>query len=396
MSSPTLTDALQQFEATEANLGKLEKLWDEIYAAIPSGISFGANPAYEDLCRTASEILKHLPKIDGWKPALAFDDLDTIAQNRFEIADLGEPMAEISLERSLEEPGRELREYRFRFNQKRRALINDALDSLIDAVDADIRSIHAYVENLEPHESASGDAWNSLRNHVNQIDTLLGSSVPRPGRWSDLRRHLGFAMIGDFRDIVRMDWPDVKAGLRKGLYGKNDPIPVAVADLSELVSAKPVGPIPTKLNWAKLSDEDFERLIFALISTVQGYENPEWLMQTRAPDRGRDLSVTHIIRDELAGSLRARVIIQCKHWQSKSVSVAEVATLKEQMRLQGEPRVDVLVIATSGRFSTDAVHAIEAHNAADSALRIEMWAESHLEMLLAARPALIAEFKLRS
>jgi restriction endonuclease len=395
MTAPSITDALQQFEAAEANLGKLERLWAEIYAEIPTGISFGANPNYEDLCRNATEVLKHLPKIDGWKPTLAFDDLDTIAQNRFDLAELDEPMATVSMERALEEPGRELREYRFHFNQKRRALINDALDSLIDAVDADIRAIHPHVESLEPHESVSGEAWDLLRSHVKQIDTLLGSSVPRPGRWSDLRRHLGFAMVGDFRDIVRLDWPDVKAGLRKGLFGKNDPIPVAVADLSELVSAKPAGPIPTKLNWAKLNDEDFERLIFALISTVQGYENPEWLMQTRAPDRGRDLSVTRITKDELAGSLRARVIIQCKHWQAKSISVAEVATLKEQMKLQGEPRVDVLVIATSGRFSTDAVHAIEQHNRADNALRIEMWPESHLEMLLAARPALIAEFGLR-
>jgi len=395
MTAPSISAALQQFEAAEANLVKLERLWEEIYAEIPTGISFGTNPNYEDLCRTAAEVLKHLPKIDGWKPTLAFDDLDTIAQNRFDVADLGEPMAEVSIERSLEEPGRELREYRFHFNQKRRALINDALDSLIDAVDADIRLIHSHVESLEPHDSASGEAWESLRSHVKQVDTLLGSSVPRPGRWSDLRRHLSFAMVGDFNDIVRMDWPDVKAGLRKGLYGKNDPIPVAVADLSELVSAKPVGPIPTKLNWAGLSDEDFERLIFALISTVQGYENPEWLTHTRAPDRGRDLSVTRVTKDELAGSLRGRVIIQCKHWQAKSVSVADVATLKEQMKLQGEPRVDVLVIATSGRFSTDAVQAIENHNTADNALRIEMWAESHLEMLLAARPALIAEFKLR-
>jgi hypothetical protein len=57
--------------------------------------------------------------------------------------------------------------------------------------------------------------------------------------------------------------------------------------------------------------------------------------------------------------------------------------------------VDVLVIATSGRFAADAVQWIEKHNTAGAAPRIEMWAESHLEQLLAARPALIAEFKLR-
>ena len=65
------------------------------------------------------------------------------------------------------------------------------------------------------------------------------------------------------------------------------------------------------------------------------------------------------------------------------------------MTLWEPPRVDVLVIATSGRFTTDAVAGIERHRQSDHALRIEMWAESPLEMLLAARPALIAEFGLR-
>lgn len=49
--------------------------------------------------------------------------------------------------------------------------------------------------------------------------------------------------------------------------------------------------MPTKLNWSVLSDEDFERLILLLITDVDGYENPEWLQHTYAPDRGRDLSV---------------------------------------------------------------------------------------------------------
>ena len=99
--------------------------------------------------------------------------------------------------------------------------------------------------------------------------------------------------------------------------------------------------------------------------------------------------------DQLGGTLRQRVIIQCKHWQAKSVAPADIATLKEQMRLWEPPRVDIHVIATSGRFTSDAVAIVEKHNQSDSALRIEMWPESHLERLLASRPAIIAEFGLR-
>jgi hypothetical protein len=175
----------------------------------------------------------------------------------------------------------------------------------------------------------------------------------------------------------------------------DDPIHVHVKDLSDLVSSRPRGPVATKLRWDRLSADEFERLVFALISAEQGYENPEWLMQPNAPDRGRDLSVTRLAVDRLSGAIRTRIIIQCKHWLSRSVTVSDVTTLIGQMKLWEPPRIDTLIIATSGRFTSDAVALIEKHNQSDTALRIEMWTESHLERLLAARPSLIAEFKLR-
>ncbi|WP_085943108.1 restriction endonuclease [Hydrocarboniphaga effusa] len=99
--------------------------------------------------------------------------------------------------------------------------------------------------------------------------------------------------------------------------------------------------------------------------------------------------------DAYSGTRRERVIVQCKHWRSRSVSVPDLAVVKTQMQLWEPPRIDALVIATSGRFTADAVKWIERHNQSDSALKIHMWAESHLEMLLASRPNLIAEFRLR-
>ena len=118
-------------------------------------------------------------------------------------------------------------------------------------------------------------------------------------------------------------------------------------------------------------------------------------MRTNAPDRGRDLSVNRIVIDGLAGTLRVRVVIQCKHWLTKSISIEDIASLKEQVKLWEPPLVNVVIIATSGRFTSDAIHSIEKFNQSDSALQIEMWPESHLEGLLAARPGLVAEFRLR-
>jgi hypothetical protein len=210
-----------------------------------------------------------------------------------------------------------------------------------------------------------------------------------------MMRHVRFGYAQDLRDIEEFDWPQIKEELGKTLYGMNEPVPVSAGDLSDLVASKPTGSVSTELAWKNLTDESFERLIFTLISASPGYENPEWFMHTRAPDRGRDLSVTRVISDELSGILRLRVVIQCKHWLKQSISAPEVAAAKEQMALWDKPPVDVLIVATSGRFTADAVAWVEQHNAKGISPRIEMWPESHLERLLASRPALIADFGLR-
>ncbi|MGZ8362226.1 MAG: hypothetical protein ACXW3D_00060 [Caulobacteraceae bacterium] len=74
---------------------------------------------------------------------------------------------------------------------------------------------------------------------------------------------------------------------------------------------------------------------------------------------------------------------------------ADIATLKELVRSWEPPRVDVLVIATTGRLTADAVCAVERHNQSDQAMRIEVWNDAHLENILAAKPHLIADFGLR-
>lgn len=65
------------------------------------------------------------------------------------------------------------------------------------------------------------------------------------------------------------------------------------------------------------------------------------------------------------------------------------------MQLWHPPRVDALIIATTGRFTADAVALVECHNQSDCALRIEMWPDSHLERLLAAKPHVVGQFRLR-
>jgi len=391
----TLNAALRIFEAAEANLAKIERVWQEIHAQLPNGIQFGIDEGYENNCRIYSSIMEQLPKIDGWKPSRQPADMDEIANNRFDAQEVGEPEVLMSVEKWIEEPGRELREYRFKLDKKRRELIREAMFGLMVTVENNINAIQQYINRKgESKDLEACETWDSLKSDIGEMDTLLGSAL-RPNRWNDLRRHLSFGERHDFIDIRDTDWPSIKAGLYKSLYDKNEPVPIDVDDLSAVVSKGPRGHVTVKLKWNKLTAEEFERLIFAMISLEKAYENPEWLIATNANDKGRDLSVSRVMIDSLGGTIRHRVIIQCKHWLSKSISPTEISKLKEQLKLWEPPRIDVCVIATSGRFTADAVTLIEKHNQTDSALRIEKWPESHLEMLLASRPELIAEFALR-
>jgi hypothetical protein len=394
-----LDEALRQFEAAEANLSKLEKLWSILAKNVPKGITFGANPVYEDACRSYEHILAGLPLIDGWRPTALPLELDAIAQLRLDAFEVGEVSIEIELDRRREKPGKELREYRFRFDQKRRQLVQKRILRTLNEVDRLLEQLQEvypiHEDNLEYAQKIAHPLWFELGDRVKQIDLLLGSSIPRPPRWSDMQRHLYYAKSYDLRDIVCADWPSVKAGLTKSLYTSNEPIPVSINDLSDLVASKPSGSVLTKLRWEKLSAEDFERLVFNLVASEKNHENPQWLMRTNAPDRGRDLSVSRVYQDTLSGVTRKRVIIQCKHWLSKSVSPTEFSEVKEQVKLWEPPRIDILVIATTGRFTADAISLIEKYNQSDSAMTIEMWAESHLEKVLASNPALVAEFGLR-
>ena len=395
---PDLTEAIRQFDATEANLKRLEELWKEIEALIPSGMVIDkSSPGalrYAELCRTFRHIRTFMPKVDGFELTDALLDLDAVFMNRMDAKECGEISAEIGVEREIYSQGETLREYRFRFSAQRRVLVRTALADAILGVDNAL-SILASFDAKDAAAKITGEAWEDLKRHIAEIDVLRGTAVKEPPRWNDLRRHLGFGLAQDLLDILKHDWPAAKPSLQAAMYGPDDPLPVAVADLGSLVKAAPTGPVVTALKWDQLDDECFERLVYNLVSDAPSYSNAQWLTHTRAPDRGRDISVTRTTSDPLSGTRVHRIIIQCRRWTTKSIAVSDIATLKEHMASWAPPKVDELVIATTGRFSIDAVAAIEKHNAEKQTPLITMWPDSHLESLLAARPHLVAQFRLR-
>ncbi|GAA2999547.1 restriction endonuclease [Actinokineospora diospyrosa] len=149
------------------------------------------------------------------------------------------------------------------------------------------------------------------------------------------------------------------------------------------------------LSWTNLDSGTFERLIFQLIAETEGYENVDWLMHTNAPDHGRDVSAVRLRRDPLSGHSSQRVAIQCKHWTSKPVRDHDVSQAVVSISHWQDPPFDVVIIATSGRLTSDAVSWIERHNLRSGRPIVEVWNDARLELLLSDRPHLIRSYELR-
>ncbi len=394
-----LEEALGQFEKAETNISRIEAVAEEMDALVSDGISFAdTSPEaqrYENLRRSYVDLLSGLPPLKGYKPTVAPFTLDEIADRRMGVAELGEPEYAISVAQEEREPAEQLAEYKHRFAKARRSLVRERVLELVKEID----SILSNVDESIPRDGtpmADNEDWQKLIQGIGEIERLLGSDLSKSqGRWHDLHRHLGFAQAVDYRDIAEFDWPSVRPDIEASLYGALEPLPVEVDDLGSLAESQPSGPVSTELAWDVLDDEGFERLMYNLLLTANGYENPQWLMKTRAADKGRDLSVDRVVSDALGDTRRERVIVQCRHWLTKSTSPDEAAAVVAQMALWEPPRVDALIIATSGLFTGDAVSWIEKHNEAGKSPRVEMWPKTRLETLLASRSTLVREFGLR-
>lgn len=168
----------------------------------------------------------------------------------------------------------------------------------------------------------------------------------------------------------------------------DDPMAYSPVDLPDRRAA-------LELAWENIDSTAFERLIFQLVGETDGYENVEWLMHTNAADHGRDVSAFRLRRDPLSGHSSQRVAIQCKHWLSRAVRDADISQAIVSIDHWQDPPFDVLVIATSGRFTSDAISWIERHNSRGVRPAIEVWNDARLEVLLNERPQLILAYGLR-
>ena len=387
-----LDELLSAMDRTSANLTKLDDLWGRAASFIPNGPAAGSAPEYDDLCRAWSDLLSGLPPIDGWTITGQLPDIDALGRAFIEYAEIGEhPFA---LYEEAEQPGKDLAEYRYRLNRTRRRAARERLQQLVATIDIALSGLLDRIPR-DSQERLEGPGVDEVTSAVSEIERLMGDTAQRQGRWGDLHRHLHFGQGHDWHDIREIDWPTVRSDVETGALADTDPIPVPDIDLGHAAAGHLTGTATIALPWGRLDDDGFERLLYDLLRGFPEHENVQWLMQTRAPDRGRDLSLDRSLRDGTGGVRSERVIVQAKHWLKRSVGPTEVADTLAAIKLWQPPVVRGLVIATSGRFSADAVAWAEQHNNGGAAPLIELWPESKLETLLAQKPYLAAAHGLR-
>jgi Restriction endonuclease len=387
-----LDELLGAMDRTAANLAKLDDLWRRAASFIPNGPAAGSAPEYDDLCRAWNDLLAGLPPIDGWTMSSQLPDIDALGRAFIDYADIGEhPFA---LYEEADQPGKDLAEYRYRFNRARRRAARERLQQLVATIDIALPALLVDVPR-DSRECLDGQQVDDVTSAIGEIERLMGDTAERKGRWGDLHRHLYFGQGHDWHDIREFDWPSVRSDVEAGALSDTDPLPVPDIDLGHAATGHLTGVATLALPWDRLNDDGFERLLYDLLRGFPEHENVQWLMQTRAPDRGRDLSLDRSLRDGTGGVRTERVIVQAKHWLKRSVGPAEVAATLAAIKLWEPPVVRGLVIATSGRFSADAVDWAERHNSSGAAPLIELWPESKLETLLAQKPYLAAAHGLR-
>jgi eukaryotic-like serine/threonine-protein kinase len=214
-TDPLIEQALRDFEVTKENLKRLEDLLE----AVKKAMSAREGRLYAERCREFRSILKGLPQIDGWLPE------DRLLDGQMPL----KPDGRISLQ------AQELTEYRSKVGTTRLKLVRDTVRQLIFETDEALRDVGVHCEEKPDNDHVPATLWQPIKDRILQIETLLGRRIQDAG---DLGRHLSFGMVGDYNDIVKRDWPTVKARLVPSLYGSDEPLPVNVADLADPLSAQ--------------------------------------------------------------------------------------------------------------------------------------------------------------
>jgi hypothetical protein len=244
-------------------------------------------------------------------------DADELGQTFIDYLEIGEPP--FPVHEAAEQPGKNLAEYRFRLNRARRRAARERLEQLTAVIDTALpRLLNGVPRNSQ--DRLEDPAVKEITAAIGEIERLMGDVAARRGRWGYLHRHIHFGQGHDWHDIYEMDWPSVRSDVQAAMFTDTDPLPVPGIDLGQAAAGHLTGTATIALPWDRLDDDGFERLLYDLFRAFPEHQNMQWLMQTRAPDRGRDLSLERVLPTSTGEVRTERVIVQAKHWLKRSVA----------------------------------------------------------------------------
>ncbi len=392
-----LSAALATYDRVSLNLDKLDRVWQQMGELLPRGLFIGSGDpdevTYDELGEAWKEIAASLPAIDGWRLDATVFGYAAIGQARVDYMDIGEQDGLNAFDAQVAAPGTEALRYRQKLARARQRLVRRRGTDLVRIVDDLLASV-PNESDVELPEDKSTAAIKAVQGAVDEIERLVGDALTGGPRHGDLHRHLHFGEPHDLRDIAVFDWPAFRPHLELALYGDEAPVPVGVDDLAAL-SGAPASPVPSKVQWDRLDADGFERLLGRLLELSGAYVNITRLINTNAPDAGRDIQAYRRVGDGLTALRDERVIVQAKHWPSRGIGPADIAELvTAKLPLwEGEP-IRRLIVATTGSFTQDAVRWTEDRNRRAERPEIELWSSNELESFLRRWPALLAEFGL--
>lgn len=392
-----LAAALAAYDRVALNLDKLDRVWQRMEDILPTGPFIGVGSAdavtYGQLGESWTAIAASLPAIDGWRMEAEIIGYADIGQIRIDYMDIGEPDALIQFEARVAAPRTEAIKYRYKLAGARQRLVRQRSTELVGIIDQLLVPVPTEIDKELPEPEAA-PIFGALKEAVNELERLLGEALAGGPRQGDLHRHLHFAEPHDLRDIAIFDWPAFRPHVELAIYGDEAPVPVDVDDLASLASTI-ASPVPSQVHWDRIDADGFEKLLVRVLEQSGSYIRITRLMNVNAADAGRDIEAYQVVRDGLLSEAHLRVIVQAKHWPARGISPSEIAELvNAKLPLwEGEP-VRVLIVATTGSFSQDAVRWMDNHNRAANRPSIVPWSSSELEAILRKWPAILAEFGL--
>ena len=201
---------LGAFDAAAANLAKAEAVWERARPLLPRSAVLGDPPEFDDLARAWEDLILGLPRIDNWTITDPLPSPNDIGRQFLEWSEIGEPPFDVY--EAVDQPGKDLAQYKYQLKRARRKAIRVRLEGLVGEIDRILPLVVAGIFRGS-REQVDREETQQIRDHVAEIERLLGDTSTRAGRWGDLYRHMSFGEGHDWWDIVEYDWPSVKPGI---------------------------------------------------------------------------------------------------------------------------------------------------------------------------------------